>query len=201
VVCKYKTHYLIPRAFTRLVHPPGFTAAYPANYPAPTSRLVTRRPLERSANARPYFIPRALTRLVRPLGFTAAYPANYPAPTSQLCYPESSRVVCKRKTHCLVPRAFTRLVRPLGFTAAYPAPRFWLRFWLLTLAVYPAPTSRLVTRRPLERSANARPYFIPRALTRLVRPLGFTAAYSAPNLSRLPTGYPAPTSQQPNEML
>src|SRR6266576_410323 len=43
----------LPRAFTRLVHRLGFTAAYPANYPAPTSQLVTRRPLEWSTNARP----------------------------------------------------------------------------------------------------------------------------------------------------
>jgi len=59
-----------------------------------------------------------------------------------------------------LPRAFTRLVRPLGFTAAYPALSFWLptpRFWLSTPAGYPAPTSQLITRRPLEWSANARP--------------------------------------------
>src|SRR6266700_1811848 len=49
---------------------------------------------------------------------------------------------------------------PAGFTAAYPALSFWLttpRFWLSTPAGYPAPTSQLITRRPLEWSANARP--------------------------------------------
>jgi len=49
---------------------------------------------------------------------------------------------------------------PAGFTAAYPALSFWLttpRFWLSTPAGYPAPTSQLITRRPLEWSANTRP--------------------------------------------
>jgi len=114
-------------------------------------------------------------------------------------------VVCKCKTYYLIPRAFTRLVRPLGFTAAYPAPsfwlrfslRFWLRFWLSTPAGYPAPTSQLVTRRPLEWSANARP------ITSYPEHLpGWCARWGSRRLtrlqtfgSRLPTGYPAPTSQ------
>src|SRR6266700_3621215 len=141
--------------------PAGFTAAYPAlsfwlttprfwlstpaGYPAPTSQLITRRPLEWSANTRP--------------------------------------------SH-LIPQAFTRLVHPLGFTAAYPAPRFWLS----TPANYPAPTSQLVTRRPLEWSANARP------ITSYPEHLpGWCARWGSPRLtrlrafgSRLPTSYPAP---------
>jgi hypothetical protein len=109
-----------------------------------------------------------------------------------------------------MPRALTRLVHPLGFTAAYPALSFWLptsypapRFWLSTPAGYPARTSQLVTRRALERSANARPITIyPEHLP------GWCARWGSRRLtrlqtfgSRLPTGYPAPTSQQPNEML
>src|SRR6266704_897701 len=144
--------------------PAGFTAAYPAlrfwlttprfwlstpaGYPAPTSQLITRRPLEWSANTRP--------------------------------------------SH-LIPQAFTRLVHPLGFTAAYPAPRFWLS----TPANYPAPTSQLVTQRPLEWSANARPITLyPEHLP------GWCVRWGSRRLtrlqtfgSRLPTGYPAPTSQ------
>ena len=214
-VCKRKTHHLIPRAFSRLVRPLGFTAAYPAlsfwlptpsfwlptprfwlptprfwlstpaGYPAPTSQLVTRRPLEWSANTRPLspYAP-SIYPAGTPAGVHGSLPGSLPGSNLPTCYPASSQVVCKRKTHYLIPRAFTRLVHPLGFTAAYPA-------------AYPAPTSRLVTRRPLEWSANARPiYLIPRALTRLVRPLGFTAAYSAPNFW-LPTPDWLPGSDLP----
>src|SRR6266699_1474973 len=49
---------------------------------------------------------------------------------------------------------------PAGFTAAYPALSFWLttpRFRLSTPAHYPVPTPQLVTQRPLEWSATARP--------------------------------------------
>src|SRR6266576_462306 len=150
----------MPRALTRLVRPPVFTAAYPAlsfwlptsypapsfwlstpaGYPARTSQLVTRRALERSANARP------ITPSIYPAGAPAGVHGSLPgskllAPDSKIlaldscwlpcsnlptCYPASSRVVYKRKTHYLLPRAFTRPVRPLGFTAACPALSFWL---------------------------------------------------------------------------
>jgi hypothetical protein len=202
-VCKRKTHYLIPRAFTRL----GFTAAYPAlsfwlQDFGSRLRLVTRLqppkllpgvPLSGLQTQDP--LP-PYTPSIYPAGTPAGVHGSLPGSNLPTCYPESSRVVCKRKTHYLIPRAFTRLVRPLGFTAAYPAPRFWLIFWLSTPAGYPAPTSQLVTWRPLEWSANARPYLIPRALTRLVRPLGFTAAYSAPNFW-LPTPDWLPGSDLP----
>jgi len=132
-VCKRKTHYLIPRAFTRL----GFTAAYPAlsfwlQDFGSRLRLVTRLqppkllpgvPLSGLQTQDP--LP-PYTPSIYPAGTPAGVHGSLPGSNLPTCYPESSRVVCKRKTHYLIPRAFTRLVRPLGFTAAYPAPRFWL---------------------------------------------------------------------------
>src|SRR6266702_894660 len=151
----------MPQAFTRPIHPLGFTAAYPAprfwlstpaNYPAPTSQLVTRRPLEWSANARPI----------------TSYPEHLPG-------------WCARWGS----RRLTRL-RAFGsrLPTSYPAPRFNSQL-------------QLVTRRPLEWSANARPITLsPEHLP------GWCARWGSRRLtrlqtfgSRLPTGYPAPTSQ------
>ena len=113
-----------------------------------------------------------------------------------------------------MPRALTRLVRPLGFTAAYPALSFWLptsypapRFWLSTPASYPAPTSQLITRRPLEWSANTRPITLypehlpgwytrrgsrqlTRLITRLQRPDLLPGVLSSGLQTQDPTLYP-----------
>jgi hypothetical protein len=134
-VCKRKTHYLIPRAFTRLVRPLGFTAAYPAlsfwlptprfwlstpaSYPAPTSQLITRRPLEWSANTRPITL----------------YPEHLPGWYTRRGSRQLTQLITRLQppnllpgvlSIYLIPRALTRLVRPLGFTAAYSALSFWL---------------------------------------------------------------------------
>jgi hypothetical protein len=159
-VCKRKAHYHIPRAFTRLVRPLGFTAAYPAlsfwlptprfwlstpaSYPAPTSQLITRRPLEWSANTRPITL----------------YPEHLPGWYTRRGSRQLTRLITRLQPPNLLPGVLSSGLQtqdPTLYPEHLPG---WCARW----------GSRRLTR---------------------LQTFG----------SRLPTGYPAPTSQQPNEML
>ena len=256
--------------------PAGFTAAYPAlsfwlptprfwlstpaSYPAPTSQLITRRPLEWSANTRPIVtlypkhLPgrytrwgsRQLTRLQPPnllpsvlssglqmqdpLPYTPSiYPAGASAGVhggllgSELLAPDS-RLVTRLQDLTLnsswlpgvlssglqmqdllpYPPSIYPAGAPAGVHGGLPGSEILAQILAQILALNSSwlPGSNLPTCYPAsprvvcKRKAH---YLIPRALTRLVRPLGFTAAYSAPNFW-LPTpdwlpGSDLPTSQ------
>ena len=162
------------------MRPLGFTAAYPAlsswlptprfwlsapaSYPAPTSQLITRRPLEWSANTRPISL----------------YPEHLPGWYTRRGSRQLTRLITRLQPPNLLPGVLSS-----GLQTQDPT-------------LYPEHLPGVLTSGLQTQDPTLYPEHLP----------GWCARWGSRRLtrlqtfgSRLPTGYPAPTSQQPNEML